>query len=311
MDGTMPKPLLSVAGAPVLEHILTTLRPLPIKELIVITGHLGEHFEAYLQDHYQGPYRILKQTQLDGTGGAVNVARDHIDCPVLIIFGDSIFNADLSPLAATPDQNIVWTQTVEDYQRFGIVQTDELGNMTTIVEKPQHDVGRQANIGLYYVSAHHALRDSLERIMTRPPIKGEYYFTYALNDMIQNGHSFKVTDVDSWYDCGDFTSMLATNRRLLAVDQRAAPVCFSGVTIAPPVAIDESAYLENCRIGPDVSIGPGSRITSSTVENAIVARNCVLNNVVVRNSIIGDGEQLSDLTLQGVIAANGKTIKYA
>ncbi len=127
MTETMPKPLLPVAGAPVLEHILKPLRALPIEELIVVTGHLGEHIEAYLREFYRIPFRNVTQTRLDGTGGAVHAAIDHIDCPALIVFGDSIFAADLSGLIERPDQNVIWAQTVEDYQRFGIVQTDELG----------------------------------------------------------------------------------------------------------------------------------------------------------------------------------------
>jgi glucose-1-phosphate thymidylyltransferase len=294
----------------VLEHILTTLRTLPIEELIVVTGHLGGCIEAYLREFYKNPYRNIAQERLDGTGGAVNAAKDHINCPVLIVFGDSIFDADLSGLLKKPDQNVIWTQTVEDYQRFGIVQTDKLGDMKAIVEKPQHDVGRRANIGVYYVSAHRALRDSLQRIMTRPPIKGEYYFTYALNDMVENGQSFKVAETDGWYDCGDFASLLATNRRLLAVNTRPPPSGFSGVTIIPPVAIDGSAHLEDCWVGPDVSIGSGSWITSSSVSNAIVGQDCLLDNVFVHNSIVGDNEKLRNLNLEGCIAANGKAAKY-
>jgi glucose-1-phosphate thymidylyltransferase len=307
---TTPKPLLPVAGAPVLEHILTALRAVPIEELIVVTGHLGEQIEAYLREFYRGPFRNITQKRLDGTGGAVYAAINHIDCPALIVFGDSIFAADLSDLLKRPNQNVIWTQTVEDYQRFGIVQTDEFGNMKAIVEKPQHDVGRKANIGVYYVSAHQALRDSLERIMGGPSIKGEYYITYAFNDMMKNGQSFKIIETESWYDCGDLASMLATNRRLLAANRLAPPSGFSGVTIIPPVAIHEEAYLQDCRIGPDVSIGSGSRITSSSISDTIVASNCRLDNVVVHNSFVGYGEKLIGVNLQGSAAANGKEIKY-
>jgi glucose-1-phosphate thymidylyltransferase len=71
-------------------------------------------------------------------------------------------------------------------------------------------MGRKANIGVYYVSAHRALRDSLERVMTGPSINVAYYITRAFNDMMENGQSFKV--IESWYDCGDLASLLAINR---------------------------------------------------------------------------------------------------
>src|SRR5271154_1264238 len=52
------------------------LRTLPIEELIVVTGHLGECIEAYLREFYKGRYRNIAQERLDGTGGAVNAAKD-------------------------------------------------------------------------------------------------------------------------------------------------------------------------------------------------------------------------------------------
>src|SRR5205823_1799416 len=135
-----------------------------------------------------------------------------------------------------------------------------LGNMKVIIEKPKIDVGHMANIGLYYVSDHRALRESLHRIMMGPAIKGEYYFTYALNDMVKNGYPFQVREVDSWDDCGDLNSFLATNQRLLSATNGALPGGYSGIEIIPPVAVDENVELQDCVIGPDVTIRSGTRI---------------------------------------------------
>ena len=56
--------------------------------------------------------------------------------PVLIIFVDTVFEADLTLINRTDADGIIWAKEVEDYQRFGVVVTDAQGYMTRIVEKP-------------------------------------------------------------------------------------------------------------------------------------------------------------------------------
>lgn len=304
---TIPKPLIPVAGMPVMAHILASLRQLAIAELIVVAGYLSNQIETYLRANYGGRFRIVKQDQLDGTGGAVHAARDHIDCPVLVVFGDTIFDANLANLQ--DGRNVIWTRTVEDFERFGIVQTDAHGYMREIVEKPPHDVGRQANIGLYYIADHQALRDSLGRVMAAAPIKGEYYFTYALNDMVRNGRTIEVVDVDGWHDCGNLTALIATNRHLLMEGRATAGASPSGVEIIHPVLIGDGVHLQDCRIGPNVTIDGGCRIVSSIVSDTIIGRNCRLENMLVSGSLIGEGENLSGQKRHGCIIANGKAAK--
>ena len=72
----------------------------------------------------------------DGTAGAINLARPFVHGPVLIIFVDTVFEADLTLINRTDADGIIWAKEVEDYQRFGVVVTDADGYMTQIVEKP-------------------------------------------------------------------------------------------------------------------------------------------------------------------------------
>ena len=79
---------------------------------------------------------FVEQKVQDGTAGAVALAKPYVDQPVFIIFVDTIFDADLSVVKTTDADGIIWVKKVEDYQRFGVVVTDDDGNMTKIVEKP-------------------------------------------------------------------------------------------------------------------------------------------------------------------------------
>ena len=145
----VPKPLVKVAGRPVMDYVMDTVRGLDLEELIVITGHLKEQVERYVTTHYDIPARFVEQKTLDGTAGAINLARPYVDGPVLIIFVDTLFDADLSVVGTADADGILWAKEVQDYQRFGVIVTDARGYMTRIVEQPSTPISKLANIGLY------------------------------------------------------------------------------------------------------------------------------------------------------------------
>ncbi len=119
-----PKPLLKVAGRPVMDWVMDRLDGLDVSELIFVTGHLKDQVEAYARARYKIPSRFIEQKVQDGTAGAVNLARPYVREPVLIIFVDTVFEADLTLINRTDADGIIWAKEVDDYQRFGVVVTD-------------------------------------------------------------------------------------------------------------------------------------------------------------------------------------------
>src|SRR3989449_6578732 len=144
----VPKPLVHVAGRPVMDYVMDAIAGLDLEELIVITGHLKDAVERYVVEHYDVKARFVEQKTLDGTAGAINLARPYVKGPVLIIFVDTLFEADLSLIETADADGIIWTKQVEDYRRFGGIVTDGRGYMTRIVEKPDTPVSRLADIRL-------------------------------------------------------------------------------------------------------------------------------------------------------------------
>jgi glucose-1-phosphate thymidylyltransferase len=136
----VPKPLVRVAGRPVLDYLMDIISGLELEELIFITGHLKEQIEAYAKANYDVPARFVEQKVQDGTAGAVNLARPYVDGPVLIVFVDTVFDADLSIVNTTDADGIIWAKEVEDYRRYGVVVTDPDGYMQRIVEKPNAEI---------------------------------------------------------------------------------------------------------------------------------------------------------------------------
>jgi glucose-1-phosphate thymidylyltransferase len=243
--------------------------------------------EAYSKSRYGIPARYIEQKVQDGTAGAVNLARPFIREPVLIIFVDTVFEADLTLINRTDADGIIWAKEVEDYQRFGVVVTDDQGYMTKIVEKPDTPVSRLANIGLYYIRAVDSLWQGIDQVLARPKNKGEFYLTDAFQWMIEHGKRILTAEVGGWYDCGAIGTLLETNQTLLRLGA-ARRVDFPGVTIHDPVYIEDGVVIERSEIGPNVSLERGTRVSDSRVRNAMVGRDAVLTGSTLDGALLGN-----------------------
>ncbi len=283
----VPKPLLKVAGRPVMDWVMDRLEGLKVDELIFITGHLKEQVEMYTRQRYSIPSRYIEQEVQDGTAGAVNLARPFVNGPVLIIFVDTVFEADLTLINRADADGIIWAKEVEDYQRFGVVVTDKDGYMTRIVEKPSTPISKLANIGLYYIRDVESLWAGIDAALAAPANKGEYFLTDAFQWMIEHGKRILTAEVGGWYDCGKLDTLLETNEILLrhgAARRREFP----GVTIHDPVLIEDGVTIERSTIGPNVTLEGGTTITGSTLTNTIVGRDASIANATLDGSVLGN-----------------------
>ncbi|GAC1516624.1 MAG: sugar phosphate nucleotidyltransferase [Gemmatimonadaceae bacterium] len=293
---TTPKPMLRIAGKPVMAYILEDLARLGnIEQIIYITGHLKEKVEQYARSAFHFPVVFVEQEVQDGTAGAVELAKPYVDQPVLIIFVDTIFDADLSIIDRTDADGIIWTMEVEDYQRFGVVVTDGDDHMTKIVEKPTTPISKRANIGLYYIRNWKLLYEGIAHTLRRPTNKGEYYLTDAFQYMIDHGAKIKVVDVEGWYDAGKLDTLLATNRAILEKGGARKPGSTNGCTVVDPVYIEEGVTLTGSTVGPNVSIGAGSTIEGSTLVDTIIGNGSTIRRSTLRNSLVGDEAVLEGL----------------
>jgi glucose-1-phosphate thymidylyltransferase len=306
----VPKPLLKVAGRPVIDWVMDKLEGLDLSELIFITGHLKEQVEAYARKHYDVPQRFVEQKVQDGTAGAINLARPFVKEPVLIIFVDTIFDADLSGVKTSQDDGIIWAKEVEDYQRFGVVVTDANGYMTKIVEKPREPISKLANIGLYYVRDADALWQGIDHVLANPQNQGEWYLTDAFQWMIEHGRKIRTAEVAGWYDCGALNTMLETNRILLerrrqgtsgegmgarAPRTTGARKLSPGTTLIEPLYLEDDVIIERSTVGPNVSIEAGTLVRDSSVTDAIIGKSCRIENARLDGAMLGD-----DVVVEGL-----------
>jgi len=150
------------------------------------------------------PIPVVEQRVQDGTAGAIGLAQPYVDGPVLIIFVDTLFDADLTLVNRADADGIIWAKEVEDYQRFGVVVTDEDGYMTRIVEKPSEPKTNLAVIGVYMYDAR-----VFEVIMKlEPSDRGELEITDVNNWYIRDGSMTYEVLEGWWTDAGTFESLL-------------------------------------------------------------------------------------------------------
>jgi glucose-1-phosphate thymidylyltransferase len=293
-----PKPLLRVGGKTVMSYILDDIKDLGVTEIVFITGHLKEKVEAYVKSDYpEFSAHFVEQPVQNGTAGAIQLAQPFIDEDVLIIFVDTVFDADLQLIKKLPEDvaGVLWAKQVEDYQRFGVMVTDDDGFMKRIVEKPTDPISKLANIGLYYIRDWKLLFEGIANTMEGPFGKsGEYYLTDAFQYMVDHGARLKVVEVEGWYDCGELTTLLETNQHLLAHGRAREPDGSSNVKVIDPVRVAEGVVLENCEIGPNVSIETGSVLRDTRIRNAIVGAHVTIEKCDLHDSMIGDNVVLKE-----------------
>jgi len=281
-----PKPLVTVAGKPVLGHVLDTVAGLPfVEEVIFVVGYLGEQVEEYVRQGYPGlRARYIEQRELLGQSHAVWLAREHLAGPMLMIFVDTLVEADLAGLAREPAGAVAFVRAVSDPRRFGVAELGAHGRVTRLVEKPQDSANNLAVVGLYYFADSARLLGAIESQMALgEKLKGEYFLADAINLLLDDGLDMRVEPVEVWMDCGTPESLLETNRFLLdrGRDNSVEAARRPEVLVIPPVYIDPTAELRQAVIGPHVTI----------------AADCVVERSILQDSIVDAGSSILDTTL--------------
>lgn len=292
-----PKPLMTIAGKPILQHILDDLLALAPSEVIFITtpGPHGEQVRQFVRATYpELPARYLVQEQALGQAHAIALAEPFVREPLFIMFSDTLFEADLETLKRPPGDGAVVTHHVDDPSRFGVVVTKD-GRIVRFVEKPREPVSHDAIIGIYVLNDPDKLFRAIHALLTQGNARnGEYFLADALQLLVDEGGHLVAVPATVWQDTGTIEAILGSAgppfqalHYLLARHAALHGTCERSV-IVPPVYLGPGAIVSESVVGPYVSVEAGAAIHRSVVRQSIIGRNTQVQDAQLENSLIGE-----------------------
>jgi len=285
---TQPKVLLNVAGKPILAYILDELPGLGVREVVLIVGYMGERVRDYVAKQYPDLLvHYVDQPERLGLGHAVALAEPFATGrAILIILGDTIFEADL-PAVLARGTSAIGVKSVEDPRRFGIVELNGAGRIMRMVEKPEHPASNLAITGVYFFADGTPLFQALRELQREGVrTRGEFQLTDGMQRLIDRGAILTTFPIQGWHDCGELETLLETHRVLL--DRRTERLTVPGSVVHPPSTIADGAVVRGAIVGPYVSIAAGATVRNAVLRNAIVNGNATVEDVLLEDSVVGE-----------------------
>ena len=314
-----PKPLLPVAGRPLLAHVFDACLYV-VDEFVVVVGYRGSDVVDRFGEAYEGiPITYVEQADPAGTAHAIAQARDVVDDRFVVLNGDVLVDAALPKALADAGGTAIATTPVADPRSYGVVSVDD-GSMSAIVEKPDDPPTNLANVGCYAFDP-----DVFEYIdRTTKSERGEYEITDTLELLLADGRDVSVVEYDGrWLDVGRPWELLRANELLLEEIERdiqgsvaegaqldgdvvvaAGATVRDGVHIEGPAVILSGAEVGpnahvrgSTAIGPEVHVGHGVEIKNSILmaDAAVPHLSYVGDSVLGRSVNLGAGTNVANL----------------
>ncbi|WP_299152590.1 sugar nucleotidyltransferase [uncultured Christiangramia sp.] len=304
---TVPKPLIPIAGKPIVHRLVEDIAKVLDEKIDEVAFIIGEDFGEKVEEDLKkiaeslgAKGTIYYQDKPLGTGHAIMCAKESLSGPAVVAYADTLFKADFN-LDKSADA-VMWVKKVENPSAYGVVKLNNNNEITDLVEKPEEFVSDLAVIGIYYFKDVAVLKDELQNVLDAKLTRGgEYQINDGIEAMRKNGLRFVPGKVDEWMDCGNKNVTVETNGRMLNFLHQdgeklmADSVKIKDSEITEPCYIGENVELINAKIGPNVSIGDGTRIENSTIKNSLIqtfaeVKNAKLDNAMIGNFARFDGE---------------------
>jgi glucose-1-phosphate thymidylyltransferase len=297
---TQPKPLIPVAGKPIIFFIIDQLLDIGVDDFVFVIGHLGDKLQMEIERAYPALTKsFVLQKHRTGIAHAIWTAKSEFENTdqILIALGDTIIDDNIQRFVDS-EHSCFGVKKVKDPRDFGIAEFNDNGKVIRVVEKPQIPISNMALVGLYKIKEVAALLEAIEyNIENKVTTYGEFQLTDAIMRMIEKEIWFEAIPVKNWFDCGKREILLETNETLLkkyaATDK--TKYSFPNTIIIPPVSIGENCSIKNSIVGPYVTIGNQAIIEKAIISNSIIGDFSTIGSIVLKRSIIG-----SDASIKGL-----------
>lgn len=296
---SLPKPMLPVAGKPLVAHTVSKAVEAGASRIVLVVGYEADIVRDYFEHADVGvPVEFAEQTSQRGTADAVREAAVHLDDDAFVVLnGDALY--DVASLGDLYDEcPAVGSYRVENPTSYGVLNLGDSGYVEGVVEKPADPPSDLINAGAYAFPA-----EAREWLDVEESERGELELTDVLQRTCEWDHVSAVP-LDRWLDVGRPWELLEANEWMVGeVDTRirgdVSPdaqingnvVVESGATIEPGVVVDGPAY-----VSTGASIGPNAYVRGATYLGPDAK---VGHGVEVKNSVLMEGATVGHLSYVG------------
>jgi len=196
-----PKGMVKVDGKPILTHCFDQLAELGADEFVVVVGYRKQDIIDYYGDEYDSiPITYAHQREQKGLAHALLTVEQYIDDDFMLILGDNIFDANLGDVVKRQKEDradaAFLTEEVpyDEASRYGVCDTNDYGEITDVVEKPEDPPSNLVMTGFYTFTPaiFHACH------LVQPSNRGEYEISEAIDLLIQSGRTIDAIRMDGW-----------------------------------------------------------------------------------------------------------------
>lgn len=308
---TRPKGLLPVAGKPILDYVLESLRGAGVEKITLVVGYLEEEIKGRYGNGKDFDLDISYVEQPEQKGTAHAVSFTDFDDTFVVINGDVYCDSrSLENLMKEHKERdavaSIGTYRVKSAASYGVIKMDG-GSIKEIVEKPEETYDQLINAGVYIFEP-----EIYEKIEETPASeRGEKEITTSIEMFVEEGREVRGTELDSWVHVGRPWDLLAANEYALKnrdsyikgeiehganlkgdVTVEDGALVRSGAYIEGPAFIGEGSDIgPNCYIRPYTSVGKDVRIGNAVeIKNSIIMDNThAAHHTYVGDSVIGSG----------------------
>ncbi|QBD81954.1 nucleotidyl transferase [Ktedonosporobacter rubrisoli] len=326
-----PKPMVPIAGKPVMEHILNLLKRHGITEVIVTVQYLASSIEDYFGNGSQFGMRITysREDVPLGTAGSVKNAEEHLTEPFLVISGDALTDYNLTDLVKYHQEKkslaTLLLAHVHNPLEYGVIITNEDGHITQFLEKPSWGevFSDTINTGIYVLDP---------QIFSYFEKNKQFDFSQELFPMmLKQGDPLYgyVASTGYWCDVGNLSEYMRANADALQgqvdIEIPAKNIgsniwCEDGVEIAEDAQLYGPIYLgHDCKVKSGAILHGPSIIGSYSIvdERAQVDRSIVWNSSYIgerselRGAIVGSSTSIKSkaVMFEGSVIGDNSTIQ--
>jgi len=302
ITSTINKHLIPLANKPMIFHAIQKVVEVGIEEIFINTNPGETDLPKIIGDGGHWGVKIKFFEQTGGPQGIAHVVKEAEkfigNDPFLFYLSDNVILGSLKGMFddfETGKYNVMLALSeVPNAKSFGVPYFDDSGKLIDVVEKPENPPNNFAVTGIY-IYGPGVFFKAFDNITKSA--RGEYEISGIHSYLLKNNHKVGHKIITGWWkDTGQPDDLITANRLLMYEITNGkskigvGTIVGENVKIIDPVIVGENCVLNNCTIGPFVTIGSGTEIKGGAmIENSIILNNCLVDMPEkIINSIVGE-----------------------